>query len=185
MLLLPLLLLLPQTIRLVNGDAATIDNAAAPPTNLPPIESESTPVSSTVELAPIATDTTDTTTTTDTLPTSTWLQEMSTFPQSYSFRNEVYNRPFRYRGKLTNRQDAYNLWFDCLKALRAPALEEGPMLTKEGHAYCHRLGHRITKEQRGEKNTCRWYNKIGRPMRNVGVFMEHDSSKYFVMFVTI
>ena len=154
MLLLPLLLLLlPQTIRLVNGDAATIDHAVLPPTTLPPIdESEPAPVSSTAELAPIATDTTATTAPTDTLPTSTWLQEMSTFPQSYSFRNEVYNRPFRYRGKLTNRQDAYNLWFDCLKALRAPALEEGPMLTKEGHAYCHRLGHRITKEQRARLN---------------------------------
>jgi hypothetical protein len=81
-----------------------------------------------------------------------WLVEMSTFPKSYTFRNEVYNHIFRYRGKLMTRQDAYNLWFDCVKAKQEKLLAGGSILTKEGHAYCHRLGHRITKEQRARLN---------------------------------
>ena len=84
-----------------------------------------------------------------------WLHDMSNFPASYTFRNEVYNRPFRYRGPLKNLQDAYTLWFDCLRAERAKALEEGPMLTKEGQTYCHRLGHRINRVQRNRLNPVR------------------------------
>ena len=81
-----------------------------------------------------------------------WLRDLSYYPKAYTYRNQVYNRPFRYRGRLNNVQDAYTLWFDCLQAERATPLENGPMLNKKGQAYCHRLGHRINKLQRVRLN---------------------------------
>ena len=48
-----------------------------------------------------------------------WLRDLSHYPKAYTYRNQVYNRPFRYRGRLNNVQDAYTLWFDCLQAERA------------------------------------------------------------------